>query len=643
MDAKAFIILYLNVVDKNSEGGVCMIGSRKIISLCISRLHDIENNRFIARLNEQIKGLNCRLLIYNITTDLFWKETKLRSETAVFDLIDYEHTDIVIIMDEKIKSQTVTRSIIARSKEHGIPVIVVDGEYEDSLSVEFDYKSGFEKIVRHVIEEHGAKSVNYIGGFKGNRFSDEREEIVRKVTAEYGIPFDDSMTYYAEFWAKPSVEAAKKIISTGKIPDAVFCANDIMAINVTSVFLNHGIKVPEQVIVTGFDGIDEIYFTVPRITSARTSYRELADKVFETVGRLLNGEKCEDKVYVKPTMIYNESCGCTTSEDDTKLLRTFNNRFYHYQDDNVKLNEISDVIQTKKELISAAEVLYSDVVENMCCIINKECIDNTHDYFRSRRDQPFGDTMFMFFNSDDHPLRQYDIKRSDMVPDLESKLEMGYPLIFNCIYFMNVPLGYICLYFNHYDITEYGKIMAVANAIGRGVGGFINMRYQRYLIERVESMYMCDYLTGLYNRTSFNKKYIEAVNELPYGTEITVVLSDLDGLKGINDNYGHFSGDNAIRIVAQTLKEACPPDAICVRYGGDEMIGFIAGSCDTEKITEKIHSAIDEHNRHSRTDYKISASVGAVTDVLSDETDIEDLIRRADKLMYIEKRSKKQQ
>ncbi|NLT08575.1 MAG: GGDEF domain-containing protein [Ruminococcus sp.] len=152
---------------------------------------------------------------------------------------------------------------------------------------------------------------------------------------------------------------------------------------------------------------------------------------------------------------------------------------------------------------------------------------------------------------------------------------------------------------------------------------------------------MCDYLTGLYNRTSFNKKYIEAVNELPYGTEITVVLSDLDGLKGINDNYGHFSGDNAIRIVAQTLKEACPPDAICVRYGGDEMIGFIAGRCDTDEITARIRSAIDEHNRHSKTDYKISASVGVVTDMLSDETDIEDLIRRADKLMYIEKRSKK--
>ena len=399
-----------------------MIGNRKIISLCISRLHDIENNRFIARLNEQVKSLDCSLLIYNITTDLFWKESKLRSEIAVFDLIDYEHTDAVIIMDEKIKSRTVTADIIARSKEHGIPVIVVDGEYEDSLSIEFDYKSGYEKIVRHVIEDHGARSVRFIGGFKGNRFSDEREDVVRKVAAEYAIPFDDSMTYYGEFWAKPAVAAAMDIIGSGDIPDAVFCANDIMAINVSSVFMNHGIKVPDQVIVTGFDGIDEIYFTVPRITSARTSYREMADKVFESVVRMFNGEKLEGKIYVEPTMIYNESCGCTTSEDDTKLLRTFNNRFYHYQDDNVKLNDISDVIQTKKELISAAEVLYSDVVENMCCIINKECIDNTHDYFRSRRDKPFGDTMFMFFNSDDHPLRQYDIQRSDIVPDLESAL-----------------------------------------------------------------------------------------------------------------------------------------------------------------------------------------------------------------------------
>lgn len=618
-----------------------MIGGRKLISLCISRLHDIENNRFIARLNEQLRNQNCSLLIYNITTDLFWKDSDLRPEIAVFDLIDYERTDAVIIMDEKIKSHAVTRSIISRSKEHDIPVIVVDGEYEDSICVEFDYPSGFEKIVRHVIEEHGARSIRFIGGFKGNRFSDEREEAVRKVAAENGIPFDESMVYYGEFWAKPAIAAVEKIIASGDIPDAVFCANDIMAINVSSVFMNHGIKVPEQVIVTGFDGIDEIDFTVPRITSASTSYQELADKVFSALQALLSGERIEGSIKVEPVLLLNESCGCTSSADDSRMLRSFNNRFYHYQDEYVKLNGITDVIQEKKEMLSAAEVLYSDVVENMCCIINKECADNTHDYYRTKREKPFGDTMFMFFNSDDIPLRQYDIQRSDMVPDLEEKLESGYPLIFNCIYCMNMPVGYICFCFRNYDITEYGKIMAVANAIGRGVGGFINMRYQRYLIERVESMYMYDYLTGLYNRTSFNKKYNEAISELPYGSEITVVLSDLDGLKEINDNYGHFSGDRAISTVASALKKACPPGAICVRYGGDEMIGFIAGACDKDAITADIRAVIEEHNADSGSSYKLSASIGIVSEKLSDKTDIEELIERADKLMYIEKHSKK--
>ena len=152
---------------------------------------------------------------------------------------------------------------------------------------------------------------------------------------------------------------------------------------------------------------------------------------------------------------------------------------------------------------------------------------------------------------------------------------------------------------------------------------------------------MYDGLTGLYNRISFSKKIKERINSVPSGTPLSVVLADLDGLKNINDNYGHFSGDNAISTVANALKLACPPDSICVRYGGDEMIAFVFGNVSIKDIVRRIRRTLNEYNSNSGLNYDISASIGAVKTHVSSEINKEALIKSADKLMYSEKRRKK--
>ena len=167
------------------------------------------------------------------------------------------------------------------------------------------------------------------------------------------------------------------------------------------------------------------------------------------------------------------------------------------------------------------------------------------------------------------------------------------------------------------------------------------MRYQHYLMQRVEDIYMYDGLTGLYNRASFSNRFKEKIKKTPEGTPITVVLSDLDGLKKINDNYGHFSGDDSIKAVANALKMACPPDALCVRYGGDEMIAIIIGECDAEKIVRRIRSELEKYNNGSLTDYSITSSIGVVSSKAGMLTNIEALIKQADSLMYTEKKAKK--
>ena len=295
---------------------------RKIIALCISRIFDIENRKFVMQLSEKLKKQNCILWVYHINTDLYWNEKSSRLEAAVFDLVDFRIVDAVIIMDEKIKSRRVTEKLVSGAKAHHVPVVIVDGNHPGCSTVNFDYRAGFESVVRHVMEVHHVRRPHFIAGIAGNPFSDEREEVFKKVIAEYGIAFREDMISYGLFWAKPAIEATEKLIQSGNLPDAIICANDIMAINVSNTLQKHGIQIPEQVIVTGFDGIEEIYFSVPNLTSVRCGCSDLSDSVYlAATDALASPEQVKDYT-VEPFLLCSDSCGCGCQENQQKLPRT---------------------------------------------------------------------------------------------------------------------------------------------------------------------------------------------------------------------------------------------------------------------------------------------------------------------------------
>lgn len=123
--------------------------------------------------------------------------------------------------------------------------------------------------------------------------------------------------------------------------------------------------------------------------------------------------------------------------------------------------------------------------------------------------------------------------------------------------------------------------------------------------------------------------------------DVTIIMADLDGLKYINDNFGHDEGDNAIRTAANALMYACPPNSLCTRFGGDEMLAVCCGKYDKGEITAAVNSFLDNFNRGSDKPYKVSMSIGIDYADSSMELSFEELVRKSDKLMYDEKKKRK--
>lgn len=274
-------------------------------------------------------------------------------------------------------------------------------------------------------------------------------------------------------------------------------------------------------------------------------------------------------------------------------------------------------------------------------IVNHWCTDSSVNYFENPPQQPFDEDMLLFFRSGVWGFQQKKFKRTDIIPDLDEIMQKGFPLIFDAVSFLGIPLGYLCFYFDNYELTNYCKIPQLVNIIGQGLGGFMNWQYQHYLMKQLEFIYKYNALTGLLNRLCFSKEF-SALKESLHGktAPMAVILSDLDGLKKINDQFGHNAGDNAIRTVAEALKHACPPDALCVRFGGDEMLAVIAGEYHVPDIIQKIHDYLDEYNQHSGLEYKVSSSVGGYTGELSADTEFGQMIQKADAAMYEQKQEK---
>ncbi len=154
----------------------------------------------------------------------------------------------------------------------------------------------------------------------------------------------------------------------------------------------------------------------------------------------------------------------------------------------------------------------------------------------------------------------------------------------------------------------------------------------------LENISLTDDLTGLYNRKGFlalaeHREKLANRNREPF----SVAFVDLDGLKQINDTFGHLEGDRALKDTANLLRDCFRESDIIARLGGDEFAVFIA-EADQANIAQRIRAKLAELNLAPGRRYALSFSMGIVASDLSQDTDMEILLKRADSLMYQEKR-----
>ena len=151
--------------------------------------------------------------------------------------------------------------------------------------------------------------------------------------------------------------------------------------------------------------------------------------------------------------------------------------------------------------------------------------------------------------------------------------------------------------------------------------------------KHIEYLSFHDQLTGLYNRRFFEEE-LERINR-KRNLPLTIIYADVNGLKTINDAFGHDRGDQLIQLVADTLKNVCRADDIIARVGGDEFIILLPGT-DTIAAASLVSRIKEQLRQETIMDIPITVSFG--WDTKTDESQsISDVLKNAEDLMYQKK------
>lgn len=588
----------------------------------------------------------------------FYKEYSRYDEgdKVSFDIPDLDDFDGII------KVATYFSDVAEKHLDHilsntSIPVINIGGRDDRYLNVCCDEIASFSEIVAHLIEKHGCRDIYHLAGYADKNFTQERRDTYRDVLIKHGIPYDQEKVYYGNLWRDCGEPALDYILRHchrrgKKLPDAVVCANDYSAVGLINACKARGIRVPEDLIITGYDGVYEALNGLPTLTTSRQPHYQSGYQAVCLLKRLFDGEEQKNDVRIKGDLLLNQSCGCVPMTVDN--VENFREAYIRILDNTTGIAQSTTNLMINVATEDSLDDCFKAVCDNaktdagfkdmlLCLAPDWDKQRIVGNYFGQVNEEM---TVVAGFRGDKDVPRQTFMKKDVLPKDM---LEDPYPYYIFTIHHLQYYMGYLIV---SPDIDHREQKAMQSWFVNLGV--ILNARRiqveLKNSVERLEYLSNRDMLTEIYNRRGLEEyfeKFFGECSEEKSG--LAVIAFDMDDLKKINDRYGHNEGDYSLKVLADAMSAASGEEEICARTGGDEFI-VVAKNYDMDKVSGfvgKIRANIADRQRTDGKEYDIVMSSGAyiLQPAEVQNTDIqaifEECLKNADSSMYEEKRQHK--
>jgi DNA-binding LacI/PurR family transcriptional regulator len=229
-------------------------------------------------------------------------------QRSVLSLIEERRADGYIIRNSG--EPEVDRTVVERLKRNSLPFVFIGKPTEDGgLSIGVDNVGGARQMAHHLIE-HGYRRMLFIAGPEKKLDSRDRVYGFKMGLSEAGVDPDTITTVVGDFTREGGYRAAEAFFAGGSA-EAVFAANDEMALGVLHYFYERGMRVPQDVAVAGFDDDYFAGFLCPPLTTVRQPMAEIGAVAVENIILMISGSPIRKSRILLPTqLMVRRSCGC---------------------------------------------------------------------------------------------------------------------------------------------------------------------------------------------------------------------------------------------------------------------------------------------------------------------------------------------
>ncbi|WP_308635167.1 LacI family DNA-binding transcriptional regulator [Paenibacillus silvisoli] len=206
-----------------------------------------------------------------------------------------------------IMGTAINDSLILQNASASFPIVVLDRELRGDYvhNVHITNEQGAYDAVTHLIKL-GRRKIEFLSGPNLAFDNSLRYEGYKRALMEHDVPVPGKISMYGRYVEAGGYQAMKLMIASNQVPDAIFAANDEMAIGAIRALHESGIRVPEDVAIVGFDNINISPIIRPALTTISHSKYEMGAIATQLV---FNARKHENEIVLPTQLIVRQSCG----------------------------------------------------------------------------------------------------------------------------------------------------------------------------------------------------------------------------------------------------------------------------------------------------------------------------------------------
>jgi len=450
-------------------------------------------------------------------------------DTNILKLADPKAFEGIVIMKDTIQNTEAMESLEKRI--HGSfdgPVLVIDAKSEFYPSVFMDGYESVRMLTKHLIETHKVTDIGFLSGKKWHKHSKDRQKGFIDEMEEHGLSVPDHRIIEGDFWYKSGERCVDYLTTDShKLPEAILCANDQMAIGVCKALENKGIRVPEDIIVVGSDSSMEGQTSPKSITSYLTPAEEYGRYALDWLLSEMKGNKPEE-FNERSILIAGESCGCCDASMpsfsqkrkawDTEISKEGYDSVNNTMFENLMLqNDLQDYISTVYSYayqIEDAESFHLCLVNNIKYLLNESNAYSNND--------GYPDKMYYairYNNSRISNIASFDdcFDSKKMLPDLYEKRDFPVSFFFTPVFFEDINFGYAVVCYSKHIGAYDEKYRRWIGTVSRGFEMLRRNMLIHELQERLDKFKSGKFenATGEYeNLSDEEKKDYETVKEI---------------------------------------------------------------------------------------------------------------------------------